>query len=90
MLSGFMLPNSLSLSPDGPTKFSEIGTLNQVAHIWAYSSHVDREKRRLALEADPAWTAFKETHRCSFVHQEVKILHPTSFSPNFFPDHVQR
>jgi len=85
MLSGFMLPNSLSLSPDGPTKFSEIGTLNQVAHIWAYSSHVDREKRRLALEADPAWTAFKETHRCSFVHQEVKNTASHFFLSQFFP-----
>jgi len=69
---------------------SEIGTLNQVVHIWAYTSHADREKRRLALEADPAWTAFKETNRGSFVHQDVKILHPTSFSPNFFPSPAER
>ena len=64
---------------------SEIGPLNQVVHIWAYESLAEREQRRAALEADPAWTAFKEINRGSFVHQEVRILRPASFSPNFFP-----
>jgi hypothetical protein len=66
---------------------TDIGTLNQVVHIWAYASHADREQRRQALDADPLWSAFKKTNRGSFVHQEVKILQPTSFSPNFFMSH---
>ncbi len=63
---------------------TEIGTLNQVVHIWCFKSHADRERRRQALEKDPKWAAFKEGNKGSFVHQEVKILHPTAFCPNFF------
>lgn len=62
---------------------SEIGPLNQVVHIWAYDSYADRERRRAALEADPAWTSFKETNRGSFVAQEVRIMRPASFCPQF-------
>jgi hypothetical protein len=46
-----------------------------------YDSHADREQRRIALDADPAWTAFKEGNRGSFLEQDVKILRPTAFSP---------
>lgn len=60
---------------------SEIGPLNQVIHIWVYDSLADREQRRAALEADPAWAAFKLTNRGSFVQQDVKILRPARFSP---------
>jgi hypothetical protein len=60
---------------------SEIGPLNQVVHIWAYDSLADREQRRVALDADPAWTAFKEINRGTFVQQDVKILRGTRFNP---------
>ncbi len=63
---------------------SEIGPLNQVLHIWAYDSLADREKRREAMDADPAWDAFKKTNVGSFVQQDVKILKPAPFSPEFF------
>ena len=62
---------------------SEIGPLNQVVHIWAYDSYADRERRRAALEADQGWTSFKETNRGAFVAQEVKIMRPASFCPQF-------
>ncbi|HYG42394.1 MAG TPA: NIPSNAP family protein [Bordetella sp.] len=60
---------------------SEIGTLNQVLHMWAYDSLADRERRRASLDADPAWIAFKQGNRGAFTAQEVKILRPASFSP---------
>ncbi|WP_426955817.1 NIPSNAP family protein [Muricoccus radiodurans] len=60
---------------------TEIGTLNQVVHLWAYDNLADREARRAALEADPGWTAFKRINAGSFVAQEVKILRATAFSP---------
>ncbi len=60
---------------------SEIGPLNQVVHIWVYDSLADRQQRRDALDADPAWRAFKDGNRGTFVEQEVKILKPASFSP---------
>jgi hypothetical protein len=60
---------------------SDIGTLNQVLHIWIYDSMADREQRRAALEADPGWQAFKRENRGTFVAQEVKIFRQASFSP---------
>jgi hypothetical protein len=60
---------------------SDVGPLNQVIHIWAYDSYADRECRRAALEEDPAWIAFKETNRGSFLAQEVKIMRPAPFCP---------
>ena len=36
---------------------TEIGTLNQVVHLWGYQSLADRERRRAALESDPDWIA---------------------------------
>ncbi|MES2413805.1 MAG: NIPSNAP family protein [Pseudomonadota bacterium] len=62
---------------------SEIGPLNQVIHIWVYDSLADREQRRAAMDADPAWTAFKETNRGTFVAQDVKILNNARFSPHY-------
>jgi hypothetical protein len=60
---------------------TDIGPLNQVLHIWAYDSLAQREHCRAAMEADPAWEAFKHINRGSFVQQDVKILRPTRFSP---------
>jgi hypothetical protein len=62
---------------------TEIGTLNQVVHLWGYESLADREKKRAGMEADPAWTAFraKSSGGGNIQHQENKILKSTSFSP---------
>lgn len=62
---------------------SEIGPLNQVVHIWAYDSLADRETRRAAMAADPAWTAFLAINGGTFTAQDVKILQPTRFSPQY-------
>ena len=37
---------------------SEIGRLHRIVLIWAYESLADREQRRAAMTADPAWQAF--------------------------------
>ncbi len=42
---------------------TEIGTLNQVVHLWGYESQSDRERRRNAMEADPDWIAFRKKER---------------------------
>jgi len=60
---------------------TEIGPLNQVVHLWAYDSHADREARRAALEADPAWQEFRRGNVGTFVAQETRILRATRFSP---------
>lgn len=62
---------------------TEIGTLNQVVHIWGYKSQADREQRRAAMEADPEWIAYRKKSGAAgnIQHQENKILKSTSFSP---------
>ena len=62
---------------------SEVGTLNQVVHVWKYESQADRERRRDALMADPAFQAYLQKSRelGAHQHQECRILKSTSFSP---------
>ena len=62
---------------------TEIGTQNQVVHLWGYDSMAHREQRRALLEADPAWIAYrsKSGESGNILHQENKILKSASFSP---------
>ncbi len=59
------------------------GELNCVVHLWAYESQGDREKRRGAMQADPAWGAFvkRSAEQDLLLAQENRILRPTDFSP---------
>lgn len=62
---------------------SEVGTLNQVVHLWRYEDMGDRERRRAAMAADPEWQAFlKESAALGAMQtQETRFLKPVSFSP---------
>ena len=60
---------------------SEIGTLNEVVHIWAYSDLVDRQRRREELAMDPRWQAFIPKIQALLETMESKILVPAKFSP---------
>ena len=60
---------------------SEIGTLNQVVHIWAYDSLAHREQCRAALAADPDWKAYQRDAPKVIVTMENRILVPVPFSP---------
>lgn len=61
---------------------TEIGEMNQIIHLWGYESLADREKKRGAMQADPAWQAYlkKSAATGNLMHQEDKILKSTSFS----------
>ncbi|MQT14675.1 NIPSNAP family protein [Segnochrobactrum spirostomi] len=61
--------------------FSEIGPINEIVHIWAFDSLDDRERRRAALLADPAWQAFLPKIRDLIEVAENKIMKPAPFSP---------
>ena len=37
---------------------SDIGTLNQVVHMWGYDSHAERDRRRALLAIASEWRAF--------------------------------
>ena len=60
---------------------TDIGPLNQIVHIWAFDSLDDRDRRRNALAADPAWQAFMPSIQALIEEMESKILRPATFSP---------
>lgn len=59
----------------------EIGTQNQVVHLWGYESFEDRAERRVLLFRDEGWKAYFAKIRPLIVHQENKLLTPAPFSP---------
>ena len=52
-------------------------------HLWAYDSQADRETRRNAMAADPAWATYlaEVGKRDVLVKMENRIVRPTAFSP---------
>lgn len=60
---------------------ADSGELNQVIHLWSYTSVEDRERRRAALYLDARWTAFLDAALPFIVKQESRLLKPTRFSP---------
>jgi len=60
---------------------SEIGPINEIVHIWAYPSLDERQHRRAALAADPAWQAFLPRIAGLIETAENKIMQPAPFSP---------
>jgi len=60
---------------------TEIGELNKVVHLWAYDDLAHRERARKSMMQDPAWQAYLAGQPKVLVHQETRILNPTSFSP---------
>ncbi|TCG07966.1 NIPSNAP family protein [Paraburkholderia steynii] len=62
--------------------YTEVGTLNQVVHIWAWESLDERVKRRAALLEDPNWmNRFIAKATPLLIDQESRIMLPASFSP---------
>ena len=61
--------------------FSEIGPINEIVHIWAFSSLDDRDRRRAALMDDPDWRAFLPKIRDLIEAAENKIMKAARFSP---------
>ena len=60
---------------------TEIGDINQVVHLWGYSSFEDRQQRRSKLVANEEWREFLKLAQPYFEKQENKLLNCTSFSP---------
>ena len=56
--------------------FTEIGTQNQIVHLWGYESLADRDARRAALFQDPEWLAYIEKSAPLLERQENRILKP--------------
>ncbi len=60
---------------------TELGTLNQVVHLWAYEDFEERTRKRAELVADEDWQAYVAKVRPLILHQENRILIPAPFSP---------
>lgn len=60
---------------------TEIGTLNQLVHFWAYADLEDRRRRRALLAAEPGWQGCLAKIRPMIRTMENRILLPTDFSP---------
>ncbi len=62
---------------------SEIGPLNEVVHLWGFTSLAERERRRALMEADPGWAVYRQALQDLdvVVEQSTKMLRSTSFSP---------
>lgn len=58
---------------------SELGTLNQIIHLWGYEDLNDRAHRRALLKRDPRWMPYVDKILPLIQHQESKILAPASF-----------
>jgi hypothetical protein len=68
----------LQFSKLGGLWHSEVGTLNQVVHVWPYESFEDRERIGQAARKTGKWPP--KTHEF-IIFQESKILQPAPFSP---------
>ncbi|MEH3119583.1 MAG: NIPSNAP family protein [Methylorubrum populi] len=60
---------------------TEIGPLNEIVHVWGYRDLAERETRRAALAADPAWVAFLPRIQALIETMESKILRAAPFHP---------
>lgn len=58
---------------------TELGPLNQIVHMWAYTDLNERAERRAKLFADPAWKAYLPKITPLLVSMESKILLPAPF-----------
>jgi hypothetical protein len=58
---------------------SELGTLNQVIHLWGFDDLNDRVYRRGLLKKDPRWVPYVDKILPLFQHQESRILSPAPF-----------
>ncbi len=62
---------------------TEVGTLNQVVHLWGFDDLGERQRRRAEMAKDPGWHEFMRRNEelDAFQHQENKIIVPVRFSP---------
>lgn len=74
------LPGRAKLSPLAGLWRTEVGTLNQVIHIWPYADLNERERIRAKAIETKVWPVKVQEF---ILEMESKILHPAPFSPNF-------
>ncbi|MCH7789013.1 MAG: NIPSNAP family protein [Acidobacteria bacterium] len=53
---------------------TEVGSLNQIIHLWRYESLEDRATRRAALAADSEWAPFIKKIQPLVLKQTTQLL----------------
>ncbi len=62
---------------------TEFGGVNQVVHIWGYTSLDDRTARRASMASDSRWIDFSRKNKelNAVVSLDSRLVRPTDFSP---------
>ena len=81
-LFGAALPARTKLSRLAGFWHTEVGTLNQIIHIWPYKDMAERDHIRAEAVKTGVWPPKISEH---ILEMESKILHPAPFSPAFEP-----
>jgi hypothetical protein len=79
---GEMIAARAKLSPIAGFWRTEVGTLNQIIHIWPYQSLDERDRIRAEAVKTGVWPPKVGEF---ILDMESKILHPAPFSPAFEP-----
>lgn len=61
---------------------SDVGTINQLVHLWKFEDDADRRRHWKALFADDDFMAFAAKARPLMMTQEVKLLHAAPWGPH--------
>lgn len=59
---------------------TEIGTQNQVIHLWGYDSFEERQRRRALLAANADWQAFVPKLMPMIRDMQNQLLNPAPFA----------
>jgi hypothetical protein len=59
----------------------DIGRSHQIVHLWGYQDLNDRQERRAAMAADPAWQNYGRLAGPLLSNMENRIVRPAAFSP---------
>ena len=61
---------------------SDVGTLNQLVHLWKFEDDADRRRHWQTLYADPAFMEFAGRIRPLILQQENKLLQAAPWGPH--------
>jgi hypothetical protein len=78
-----VLPQRAALSPLGGMWRTEVGSIDQLVHIWPYEDATHRDQVLREASRLPAWSMI-ECH-AAYVEQDTTLLVPAPFSPPLAP-----
>ena len=65
---------------------TDIGSLHQIVHLWAYCDLADRSERRARLTADLDWQAYLRKVQPMQITQQNEILVPAPMCPRYLDE----